>query len=437
MRKKAGNKEKYKPNGYWKDWKNVNIELEKLIEELGHFPTHKDFVETKNYNIYRPILRYHDGIGKVREKMGYVKTERERRPYRYWKKFENIEKELNNLAKKLGHFPSSKELYKLGYAGLIHAIYRDQQNLYDIKKSMGYENKKRSEDYWKDEKNIKKELEELIEKLGHFPFSKDFVKNGYRLYRNILNYHGGIDKVREKMGYETLNKKPSGYWKDINNVINELKEITMKLGHFPTKIELLEIGESSLDVSISKYHGGFDNVKLSMGYGTIRKRDQFISFLSRNKTARNLVHITINANGFRSDIEQIINEVYTGKFKDQETLHNLIDESTDEIYKLIQHGMTNLGYFIGGFTLQDRKIIPVLIGEAIDNIPEKRINASLEYRLVRLLRQNYSPEFNENPQRVIEELKVKIQDSKGKKRKLYERLSRHYTEVLELKEELT
>ncbi len=420
-----------KKRGYWKSWENTKLELERLIEELGHFPSSILLDELKEFSLLSSLHRYHGGLYSVREKMGYPQAKKQNK---YWKNRENVEKEIKEIVEEYGYFPSFSKLRESKHRGIINAL-AAHGGIVKFRKLI---KSRKPRHYWENIENISKELKKITKSLGHFPSSYELSKLEYKnLATAIYQHHGGIDKVRERMGYEKFIIKPNGYWKDINNVINELKEITMKLGHFPTKTELLEIGESSLDVSISKYHGGFDNVKFSMGYGTIRKKDQFISFLSRNQKARNLVSITINANGFRSDIEQIINEVYTGKFKDQETLHNLIDESTDQIYELIQHGMINLGYFIGGFTLQDRKIIPVLIGEAIDNIPEKRINASLEYRLVRLLRQSYSPEFNEDPKRVIEELKVKTQDSKGRKRKLYERLSRHYTEVLELKEELT
>lgn len=168
----------------------------------------------------------------------------------------------------------------------------------------------------------------------------------------------------------------------------------------------------------------------------IKSSEQFLSFLKEDNTARNLAGIAVLLDGNRHDIEELILNIYEEKFKDQESLQNIIDQSTDEIYRLIEDGITNLGSFIGSFSLQDKKIIPLLLAETIDNLPNNKINTSLEDKLVRLLRYDYGPRFNENPRDVINDLKSKIESTNGKKRALYKKLHDHYDGTLKLRAEL-
>ena len=41
-----------RPNGYWKDWENVEREITKLIEKLGHFPTQQYMRENAMSSLY-------------------------------------------------------------------------------------------------------------------------------------------------------------------------------------------------------------------------------------------------------------------------------------------------------------------------------------------------------------------------------------------------
>ena len=183
--------------------------------------------------------------------------------------------------------------------------------------------------------------------------------------------------------------------------------------------------------------------KLLKGYGIpirgserIKSREQFMDFLKGDETARNLAVASIGLNGEGYDVEQILIEIYNGKFKDQDQLHRLLEEAENEIYELVDEGVTNLGSYLGGFSLGDRRIFPLLLGEALANIPEERISQPLEERLTRILRVTYSPRFNDNPTGILEELKGKIDSSDGKIKVLYEKLYGHYEDVLELGDEL-
>ncbi|MBT6402028.1 hypothetical protein HOK09_01035, partial [Candidatus Woesearchaeota archaeon] len=60
-----------RPKGYWKDFSNLESELEPIIEELGHFPTQSELQELGKSSIINGIQVYYSGMNAVREKMGY------------------------------------------------------------------------------------------------------------------------------------------------------------------------------------------------------------------------------------------------------------------------------------------------------------------------------------------------------------------------------
>ena len=128
-------------------------------------------------------------------------------------------------------------------------------------------------------------------------------------------------------------------------------------------------------------------------------------------------------------------DIYGDKFKDLKELHKLIQEYQDEGRKIANLGLTNLGYFMGDFTIHDGWLPPI-IDEIIVKIPQDKISQPLEERLFRMLKRSYSPKFNQNTQLVLDELQSKIGSSQGKVKSLYENLYQHYKDVIELGEEL-
>ncbi len=80
-----------KKHGYWKNWENTKVELERVISTVGHFPTNKDFEDTHNTALASAINRHHNGLLETRIKMGYAQV---RKPHRYWKNRENVENEI-------------------------------------------------------------------------------------------------------------------------------------------------------------------------------------------------------------------------------------------------------------------------------------------------------------------------------------------------------
>jgi transposase-like protein len=160
---------------------------------------------------------------------------------------------------------------------------------------------------------------------------------------------------------------------------------------------------------------------------------QFINLLKKDKTARNLA---FGALSLGYDLEKTLVEVYEGRFKDVDQISKLLFENKDEIYNLVQNGITNLGTYLGDYSLGDRKIMPIILCEALESIPEDKVTIPIKERFTRMLQTVYSPKFNSNPKKIMNDLEKKVDNSKGKVKELYQGLYTYYEEVLELEKEL-
>ena len=249
-----------KPSGHWTE-ETIIKELEQIIDELGHFPTNKELNENGRGDISVAISRNGSTIY-FREKMGYKLNVK---PSGYWNE-ETIIKELEQIIKEIGHFPTHKELIKIRKGDLDAAIQNNGGFNY-FKEKMGYEVTKKTNDYW-NEKNTTKELEKLIEEIGHFPTHKKLIEIEKSSLMFGIQNNGGVNYFKEKMGYEITKKSP-GYWNE-KNIIEELNKIIKEIDHFPTQEELNESGKNSLVNGITK-HGGIIYFRELMEYELERK----------------------------------------------------------------------------------------------------------------------------------------------------------------------
>ncbi len=286
-----------KPRNYWDRFSNLKKELKVIIKQIRHFPSQEELGRIGLSGVARAVQK-HGGFIAVREKMGYKII---KQASGHWKDFDNVRDTLEEIIAKTKEFPSTEQLKELGYNGLVTGISDYHGGIRNVRELMGYKNEIKPDGYWKDWSNLKKEINKLKKKLGHFPTSTEMRKNGQvSLAVGIKEYHGGIIKVREKLGIKE-NKKLSGYWNSFENVDYELKPIIKKLKHFPTQAELIKLGKSSLAMAIGKYHGGINNVKERLGYEIARK-----------------------SHGYWNDFENIKKEL--------ETICNNLEESPSQRY---------------------------------------------------------------------------------------------------------
>ncbi len=258
-----------KPPRYWADFENVRAVLVELENKLGHFPNQRELYCAGYSMVSSAIHKYHGGTNTVRTKLGVEGGTKSRG---YWKKWENIEKEIEVVKKQLGRFPKHSEISEVN-APLKSAIIRHHGGLNSVRKKYGVKEGKKSNNHWKSWENIKNELEKIIKEVGHFPTQTELLERKLSsVCGSIQEYHGGFRAVRVKMGYIPGKYKEKGYWDNWKILEKELKEVITEMGHFPNQEELLERNQSYLIAAMYK-HGGINVVKRKMNYELSRREN--------------------------------------------------------------------------------------------------------------------------------------------------------------------
>ncbi len=168
----------------------------------------------------------------------------------------------------------------------------------------------------------------------------------------------------------------------------------------------------------------------------IHKKEDFIPFVAKNGLARDmsLLALTLSADG--GQIEEAIMELYHGKFKSKDELHELLKETKEDIAKIIEEGVTNLGAFMGDYTLFDRRMAPIILGGVANAIPLDKATPSLEKMLLRVAHGLWDPAFNRDTRGTIADLTKKAEKSVNLAQGMYASLVRHYQATLTIEENL-
>jgi archaellum component FlaC len=258
----------YRKRGSLKDSDLVIKELEPLIKALGHFPNGNEMRENGLGSIEAAINKYHDGMKDFAEKHGYRSQRSDFNDFGYWNDFENIEKEINDLEKQIGKVPSLEDMRKAKKTMLAKAI-NNNGGFTEVMKKIGKEPLQEARNHWKSFCNIEKILSPICKELSRFPTQKELTDRGHHnVIGPIYDYHEGMDAVAEKLGYQTkrasLGMVKIYHWNDIDNIKEYIEEIQEKIGHFPSSLDLINLGESGVLNSINRVHGGINKVKDAM-----------------------------------------------------------------------------------------------------------------------------------------------------------------------------
>jgi hypothetical protein len=90
----------------------------------------------------------------------------------------------------------------------------------EVREIMGYEPLKKSNYFWENFENVKKELEPLIRKLGRFPSVNELNKEKKGMLGGIYRYHGGLNRIRELLGYPYSNNHKIRTEKSLVDLLN-------------------------------------------------------------------------------------------------------------------------------------------------------------------------------------------------------------------------
>jgi hypothetical protein len=270
--KELGYETSQMPKGHWKDFKNIEKEISKLINN-GNFPTQEMIISNLGTSVVNAIYRYHGNLNKVAEKMGY---------------------ELKAFFKTSdGHYVQSANeylfdeyLYSRGIrhdvGDLIHPSYpyrydfKIDDNYFEI---WGYEDNRKENKRCIRYNEKRKIKEELYAKLGYKLTSieaKDFKRplNEIELsFDNILE-NLGYDITLKKIDYDIKNVAKSCYFWNEETIVNQLKEIIEIKKTFPTLSELQKENKGGLGDAIKRF-GGFEFFRKKLGCGLHHRPDGY------------------------------------------------------------------------------------------------------------------------------------------------------------------
>jgi hypothetical protein len=223
---------------------------------MGEFPTRRHLKALGKDALARAISKKYGGFAIMREISGYDVI---RRPYNYWQNLGTIltnlkeiiakeYKKYKKITKSAGEFPSLSFLDSIGRTDLRHAIVKYHRGIIKLRKTMGYENKRCEDGYFKKWENLEAKLKEiansemyskdnkLIKKAGEFPTRKQLKLAGKNyLCNHIQRYHGGsLEAIREKIRH--TNQRHARKPENTIEISSLLKSIGT-LGQTTTEIE--------------------------------------------------------------------------------------------------------------------------------------------------------------------------------------------------------
>jgi len=125
-------------------------------------------------------------------------------------------------------------------------------------------------------------------------------------------------------------KKPRGYWRDWKNVERELKQAMRELGHFPTYRELQKMGKSSLCYIMTNHHGGLIEVRRRLGEETgkrkikgYRRENRFFNKLEDSDIVR---YISDNHKGLKISELEREDPSFVNAIRERGLMDNLVEE---------------------------------------------------------------------------------------------------------------
>jgi len=139
------------------------------------------------------------------------------------------------------------------------------------KKKEKYNRKsQRPRNYWKDKGNIRFEFLQLRMELGREPTTQDIQQNLSGLYARIRRDKKKINAIRQIAGTPIL-RISRNHYRDWDIFSEGMVTTINEIGHFPTRRELIELGNGTLYEVAWKKYGGLRKVKKRLGFVKERK----------------------------------------------------------------------------------------------------------------------------------------------------------------------
>ena len=234
--------------------------LLKMKEKLGRFPKSEELPPA----VVSTIQVYHGGLTNVKAMLN--------EPIKYkfssfsLKNWPVLKKDLDEVMKQLGHFPSSDDLRIMHRNDLRGAIEKHHGGFPKVREKTGCSQVtlrgSRSLSIWE---NYKTEMLKVAEILGHFPAIKELRKIGrHDLGAAAHEHHDGFVAARSRLGIEPILKTGKNSLKHFENIKRELLEFKKTLGYFPSATDI-QAARQDISGAAHTYHGGYKNLARRIG----------------------------------------------------------------------------------------------------------------------------------------------------------------------------
>ncbi|MBX4196183.1 hypothetical protein KW805_01185 [Candidatus Pacearchaeota archaeon] len=269
FRDDLGQSQVLRKRGLWNNIRYVLKEARVIKERHGfkQLPGGETLAKLGYSAFNNAVWKYHGGMNNIRKKLD---EELPRTDSSLLKDETYILKQARKIMRDEGYetLPGHDSLYKKGYASFTNAVNRHHGGIAAIRKKLGQEINRKSNSYWKKWRNVHNALKEIVNELGHFPKQKELQKRESSIAAAITLHHGGMNTVREKMGYERT-KLDNGFYKDSKNIEQDMQKIikthTELQGTLPSAHWLQKNGYASLSNGIRQIYGSYGEYRKQKG----------------------------------------------------------------------------------------------------------------------------------------------------------------------------
>ncbi len=161
---------------------------------------------------------------------------------------------------------------------MVVAIHNYHGSFHEVAERLDLSVIQKPKGYWQDFENVRGVILEYVAEhgvSGKMPTIVELRKAGCgSLVSAIHDYHGGWHDVAGRLDL-SVSQRPTGYWKDFDNVRREVLAFVAArgvAGMMPTESELRSAGHASLTSAIYQYHGSFPKVARRLNLATRRGR---------------------------------------------------------------------------------------------------------------------------------------------------------------------
>ena len=261
-----------KPNGFWRDFANVEAAIRPVIAELGRMPTSQELTDRGLSGLLNGI-RLHGKLPEVARRLGVPDSTGEF-PKGHWVDLANVKAVLAPIIQELGRMPTQAEVTERKLWSANAAIVRHHGGYRVLAARLGLSMSKdrKERGHWKDFANVEKTLAPIIADLGRMPTEQEIKDRRLgAMSLAISKFHGGRAAVEARLGAASgSSRMPNGHWLEFANVDVVLRPIASALGRMPTQQELKDRGLSHVADAINRNHDGFLAVAKRLGVAATR-----------------------------------------------------------------------------------------------------------------------------------------------------------------------